>query len=241
MPATLIYLVKSTGDVEYLLSDDAQRALVKCDVMGTGFKSDLEDALSRFVEFSMDTGTATGGTNTTCIDTGKSWEVNIWAGGVLEVHTAADGLAHYSTIVSNTATTITMGALAGAVSVASGDDYAIRLQQGIVDVYSWGGTVQTGRDMGAYGMPFLGTVYVNQDTAGADAARRFETTSTKLRDVLIKVTTHAQNFGDSSNQYLLIQPGGTFAISQIDISTLYFANATAGAHGTVTILGVNDT
>lgn len=128
-PVVLIHLVKSTGEPEFWLSDDSQRGLVKCDVMGTGFKSDLEDALSRFTEFAADTGTATGGSNTTCVDTGKSWEVNRWQGAILEVHTAADSLAHYSTIVSNTATTITMGALAGAVSVASGDDYAIRLAE----------------------------------------------------------------------------------------------------------------
>lgn len=240
-PAVLLHLVTSTGDVEYLLSDDAQRALVKADVMGSSFKTDLEDALSRFVEFSMDTGTATGGSNTTCVDTGKSWATNIWQGAVIEVHTAADGLAHYSTITSNTANTLTFGALAGAVSVAAGDDYAIRLQVGIADIYKWGGTAQTGRDMGAYGMPFLGSVYVNQDTAAADAARRFEATTKKLRDVLIKVTTNAQLFGDSSNQYLEITAGGSFAISQIDISTLYFKNATAGQNGIVTILGVNDT
>jgi len=143
-----IHLIKSDDATpEFLYSNDNHDARVAAWSMGALYKADLEDALSRFIEFSMDSGTATGGSNTTCVDAGKSWATDIWKGAVLEVHTAADGKAHYATISANTATTITMGALAGAVSVASGDDYAIRLQTGIADIYKWGGTVLTGRDI----------------------------------------------------------------------------------------------
>jgi len=110
-------------------------------------KATLAEIISRFTEFAMDSGTATGGSNTTIVDAGKSWAVDIWKGAIIEVHCAADGLSHYALISGNTATTITFAALAGAVSVASGDDYALRLQVGIADIYKWGGTVLTGRDI----------------------------------------------------------------------------------------------
>jgi len=87
---------------------------------------------------------------------------------------------------------------------------------------------------------YSGTVYVKSDTATADTARRFETTSKKLRDVIITVKTYAQLFGDSAGQTYPVAADGTFSITQIDISTLYFKNATAGQNGTVHILAVND-
>ena len=84
---------------------------------------------------------------------------------------------------------------------------------------------------------FSGAVYSNSDTAATDAARRFETTSKKLRSVLIQVTTNAQLFGDSSNQYISVAAGGSWGLSEVDISTLYFKNETAGQNGTVNIIG----
>jgi len=87
---------------------------------------------------------------------------------------------------------------------------------------------------------FGGNVYENQDTAVADTARRFETSSKKLRDVTIRVTTASQYFGNSSNQRYKVDPNDTMTISRIDISTLYFKNVTAGQNGTVTILGVEE-
>jgi len=85
-----------------------------------------------------------------------------------------------------------------------------------------------------------GATYVNSQTATSDAARRFETTSKNLRDVIITVKTYAQLFGDSAGQTYPVAADGTFSITQIDISTLYFKNATAGQNGTVHILAVND-
>jgi len=87
---------------------------------------------------------------------------------------------------------------------------------------------------------FSGVVYENQDTAAADTARRFETTSKKLRDVVIKVSTYAQYFGDASNQRLQVGVDGTLGFTLVDLSTLYFKNVEAGKNGTVTILGVEE-
>jgi len=85
-----------------------------------------------------------------------------------------------------------------------------------------------------------GEVYVNSDIATADTARRFETSSKKLKDIIIIVKTHDQLFGDSSGQTYPVGAGETFGITQIDISTLYFKNATAGQNGVVHILAVEN-
>ena len=54
---------------------------------------------------------------------------------------------------------------------------------------------------------FGGKTYENQDTTSVDTARRFETSAKKLRDVLIRVSTYAQYFGDSSNQRMEVGAG----------------------------------
>lgn len=87
---------------------------------------------------------------------------------------------------------------------------------------------------------FGGSIYVNSDTASTDAARRFETTSKKLRDVIITVGTKAQFFGDSSNQTYRVLVGEAIGFTKVDISTLYFKNYASGQHGTVHILGVEE-
>lgn len=85
---------------------------------------------------------------------------------------------------------------------------------------------------------FTSATYVNKDIATGDAARRFETTSLYLKDFVILVQTKAQLFGDSSGQTYPVGIGESIGLSGIDISTLYFKNATAGQNGTVHILGV---
>lgn len=89
-------------------------------------------------------------------------------------------------------------------------------------------------------LSFSGAVYVNSDTATSDAARRFETSSKKLRDMIIQVATNDQLFGDSASQTFPITAGSSFGITQIDISTLWFKNKTAGQNGVVYILAVED-
>lgn len=85
---------------------------------------------------------------------------------------------------------------------------------------------------------FRGATYVNSDTATDDNPRRFETTSEKLRDVVIIVKDYAQLFGTVSGQTYPVAVDETIGFTKIDISTLYFKNATADEDGTVHILGV---
>jgi hypothetical protein len=85
-----------------------------------------------------------------------------------------------------------------------------------------------------------GTAYCKTDTAASDAARRFETAEKKIMNASIQVTTNSQLFGQVDGILYQIDPGDTKSLGNIDISTLYFKNATAGQNGTVTILGVEE-
>ncbi len=87
---------------------------------------------------------------------------------------------------------------------------------------------------------FGGATYVKSDTAASDAARRFETSSKKLRDVVIRVATNNQLLGTSALQVYPVNVGETAGFGKLDVSTLYFKNATAGQNGTVQILGVEE-
>lgn len=87
---------------------------------------------------------------------------------------------------------------------------------------------------------FGGTTYENQKTQANNNANRFETTTKKLRDVIIKVTTYGQLFGDSSNQRFPVAAGDAIGFTKVDVSTLYFKNAASGEDGVVTILGVEE-
>jgi len=75
-------------------------------------------------EMAMDSGVATGGSGTTCVDTAKEWEVNMWADCVVEV--TIGGIEYHRTITANTNDTLTFNALPGAIVVAAGDAYEIR-------------------------------------------------------------------------------------------------------------------
>lgn len=85
---------------------------------------------------------------------------------------------------------------------------------------------------------FYGNVYADTDTATGDSGRRFETSEKKLTRCIIQVTDEGQNFGTESVYPLYIAADGKFELVNVDISKLYFANATPGANGTVSILGV---
>lgn len=109
-------------------------------------------------------------------------------------------------------------------------------------------TVTTGasRVSGAAGLgdiyvteDFTGTAYEEQITATNDNAFRIITTSTKLRDVVIYVSGNNALVGDSANQRLPLNVGETLGISWLDLSTIYFKNATAGNNTTITVLGVS--
>ena len=95
--------------------------------------------------------------------------------------------------------------------------------------------------MGDYiSLVFGGNIYENENIAGDNTARRFATSTKKLRDVTIQVITYAQLFGNSSNQRYKVEAGETIGFTKVDISTLYFKNATAGQNGTVRLLGVEE-
>ncbi len=85
---------------------------------------------------------------------------------------------------------------------------------------------------------FRGQVYAKSDTAAADAARRFETSEKKLSWAYITVTTQSQSFGDSSSQPAAVAANASIEVRNVDISTLYFKNTSAGQNGTVSIVGV---
>ena len=93
-------------------------------------------------ELPMDSGTATAGSGTTCEDTTKDWEVNMWADFVIEVDIG--GVEYHRTIISNTNDTLTFNALGGLIVVAAGDEYEIRTAgatpPGVVNVDSYTNT-----------------------------------------------------------------------------------------------------
>ncbi|MBA7607867.1 hypothetical protein ES703_15036 [subsurface metagenome] len=87
---------------------------------------------------------------------------------------------------------------------------------------------------------FAGAVYENEDTATTDDPRRFETSSRKLRDFILQVSTNDQLFGNATNQRYKIAVGETIGFTQVELSLLYFKNAVAAQNGTVNILGVEE-
>ena len=92
--------------------------------------------------------------------------------------------------------------------------------------------------MAVENLVFTSAAYIKTKTQAADTAARFETSSLYLKDMIIKVSTKAQVFGDASGQTYPVGAGEAIGLSGIDISTLYFKNAVAGQNGKVDILGV---
>jgi len=94
----------------------------------------------------------------------------------------------------------------------------------------------SGRPKSGYG----GRIYHGHDTASSDDARRFETSEKKLRDVIIRAEDFGQVLGDESGQDFPLEAGEWLGFTQVDVSTLYFRNRSAGENGTVRIIGVED-
>lgn len=129
IPAGATYSVLAVHDVARILRD----------VLGAGSDIDiptefdeLKDALSAALEASIDTGTATGGSNTTIVDTGKSWAVNMWVDATFEVLIGAT--RYLGLVISNTVDTITFAALAGGAVVVAGCEYALKRPVDIADI-----------------------------------------------------------------------------------------------------------
>ncbi len=106
----------------------------------------LEEVLAKVTEFSVATGDATDGSTTTLEDTNVVWEVDKWKDAIVEITHAADGKHYFVTITSNTADTLTFPAIA--VAVVADDHYEIRMTLRLADIDKWGGTAQTGLDVG---------------------------------------------------------------------------------------------
>jgi len=94
--------------------------------------SAVKEALSRILEVSEDSGTATGGTNTTLEDTTKNWETDMWIGAT--IHIFKNGVEYLRTVSANTANAITFAALPAGVEVAAGDGWAIRRPIAVADI-----------------------------------------------------------------------------------------------------------
>ena len=108
-------------------------------------KEGLEEALKLALEASVDTGTATGGSGTTIVDTTKDFTVDMWKNAIAEV--VIDDIHYLRMVSSNTDDTITIAALPGTVVVAAGCSYSLKIPIAIQDIERWGGTQLTGRDI----------------------------------------------------------------------------------------------
>ncbi len=85
---------------------------------------------------------------------------------------------------------------------------------------------------------FRGQIYAKSNAAASDAVRRFETSELKLSRCIIQVTANNQSFGLAAVYPVYLTPGEKMELIDVDLSTLYFINYTAGSNGTVGIVGV---
>lgn len=144
-------------------------------------------------------GVATGGSNTTVVESLAMWNVDIWAStGDLEnlcvIESAASGERYGSKIVSNTNNTLTIGALAGAYTVVAGDKFYIKRNSNAVDVKSIGATAQTGVDLGVQ-VPLINT--------------KLDTLETSLTSMESKQDTIITNQGTTETAIDLLAPATT--------------------------------
>jgi hypothetical protein len=56
----------------------------------------------------------------------------------------------------------------------------------------------------------------------------------------ISVATQSQTFGNAAGYNYTVAAGGSFTLSNFDVSTLYFKNTGAGVNGTVNIIGAQE-
>lgn len=87
---------------------------------------------------------------------------------------------------------------------------------------------------------FSGDIYSNTMTMVNDDSARFETKDIMLRDIVIIVETYAMLLGKSGAVVYPVGADETVGFTKVDISTLWFKNATADENGKITILGVKE-
>lgn len=87
---------------------------------------------------------------------------------------------------------------------------------------------------------FGGNVYSKTMTMPDNLPHRFEAAAKKLRDIVIIVKTHPMLLGETGVVVYPVGANETIGWTKVDISTLYFKNAVADAHGVITIIGVEE-
>lgn len=112
-------------------------------------------------------------------------------------------------------------------------------------MWGWDDTLKVWRpilvdDDGKLYEAFSGNVYSKTMTMTDDNATRFETTAKLLRDVVIIVKTYGMLLGETGVEVYPVGVGESVGFTRVDISTLYFKNASAGDNGVITILGVEE-
>jgi hypothetical protein len=132
----------------YTFGDEMTNPPVDVKTVVEDAANDIIAALGTVVNSSFE-GTATGGTNTTIVDTTAAWDTDIWASTtdietLAIVESAATGVRYVVKINSNTDDTLTTDALSGGYVVVAGDIYTIIKNSSAVDIKSVGGTAQTG-------------------------------------------------------------------------------------------------
>lgn len=221
-----LHALDTTSEYAVLSTDLAQ---ILRSVFGDGSNVDLptefdqlKAALALALEASVDSGMATGGSNTTIVDTNKNWEPGMWTDGVAEV--VIGGIHYLRPIVGNSADTITIAALPGGVGCAAGCDYALKRpltladisdrvsrELGTVDsVRKWGGVALTGRDisldlanlditLSAFRNALRGASAKDFTTLEADAESilgQLNITLAALRDAICAAAPHAKTLND---------------------------------------------
>jgi len=122
------------GATYVILSADI--AQVIRDTLGGGVDIDISAKIDEIIatlaiglEASVDSGTATGGSDTTLEDTNKNWALGMWGGlgdSLVQVEIAGISYLRFTAVPVNTATVITIGALPGGIAVAAGCPYSIK-------------------------------------------------------------------------------------------------------------------
>ena len=147
---TLILRGDDIIERSYTFGDEMTNPPVDVKTLVEDAANDIIVALGTVVNSSFE-GTATGGTNTTIVDTTAAWDTDIWASHadietLCIVESAATGTRYVVKITSNTDDTLTVDALSAGYVVVAGDLYTIIKNSSAVDIKSIGGTAQTGGD-----------------------------------------------------------------------------------------------
>jgi hypothetical protein len=104
----------------------------------------LEDIYQTLVEQLWDSGVATSGNGTTCVNSLVAMETDLYKGGIIEVQIGTK--SHSRLVLSNNATTFTFAALDGGALVVAGCKYQVKQKVNSFNLLQVGGTVLTADD-----------------------------------------------------------------------------------------------